>query len=381
MTDTIVFDGAIPGFGLRTRAGGSQTWVFQYKLGAKQRRMVIGKASALTPAKARKIAGDLYAAVRLGRDPASERETAKVQAAETFKAVAEQFLERQKERLRPTYHSDVERHLLVYAKTLHGISLAKVTKRDIATCLTSVEKNSGAASHNRVRASLSTLFAWAMSRGLAEINPVIGTERIKEHSRERVLDPAELRAIWNACLEDDYGAIIKLLALTGQRAGEIAELRWSEVRDEQIVLPGERTKNHRLHIVPLSAAAQAILDALPRRIGRDLVFGSRNGAFAGWSSAKYRFDARIAEAGKPLAHWTPHDLRRTAATGMADLGVQPHVIEAVLNHVSGHKGGVAGIYNRATYDKEKREALSLWAEHLMAIVEGRAATVVPLKRA
>ena len=84
---------------------------------------------------------------------------------------------------------------------------------------------------------------------------------------------------------------------------------------------------------------------------------------------------------KPLEHWTIHDLRRTVATGMAELGVQPHIIEALLNHVSGHKGGVAGIYNRATYDKEKREALNLWGEHVLSVIEGRGAKVLPLKRA
>ena len=103
--------------------------------------------------------------------------------------------------------------------------------------------------------------------------------------------------------------------------------------------------------------------------------------FNGWHNCKQALNARIAAASKPLVEWKPHDLRRTLATRMAELGVQPHIIEAVLNHVSGHKGGVAGIYNRATYDKEKREALNLWAEHVMATVEGRTPTVVPLKRA
>jgi integrase len=103
--------------------------------------------------------------------------------------------------------------------------------------------------------------------------------------------------------------------------------------------------------------------------------------FQGYNIAKHELDARVAERGKPVTHWTLHDLRRTCATRMAELGVQPHIIGAVLNHVSGHKGGVAGIYNRATYDKEKREALNLWAEHVTALVEGRAAKVLPLKRA
>jgi integrase len=114
--------------------------------------------------------------------------------------------------------------------------------------------------------------------------------------------------------------------------------------------------------------------------GLKYVFGRDDTGFQGWSKAKEKIDDRTAKK-KAIDHWTPHDLRRTVATRMADLGVQPHIVEAVLNHVSGHKSGVAGIYNRATYAKEKREALSLWGEHVMALVEGRDATVVPLRRA
>ena len=134
--------------------------------------------------------------------------------------------------------------------------------------------------------------------------------------------------------------------------------------------------------MPLSVPARAILEAQPRRAHREYVFGRGEGGFSGWSRCKARLDARIAEmTGKPLPGFTLHDTRRSCVTHMAELGVQPHIIEAVLNHVSGHKSGVAGIYNRATYDREKRQALDLWAEHLLAVVEGRAATVVPLKRA
>jgi integrase len=269
---------------------------------------------------------------------------------------------------------------------LHGLQLAKIERRDIATVIAAVAENSGAVTGNRVRTSLSTFFSWAMMQGLVESNPVIGTARNREHSRERVLEPAELHTIWNALEDDHYGVIIKLLALTGQRAGEITALRWSEVHDNTIALPSDRTKNHRAHIVPLSAAARGIIEAQPHRVDddgrqRDLIFGNGEGAFSGWSKSKEKLDAQITKiTGKPLDHWTPHDLRRTAATMMAELGVQPHVIEAVLNHISGHRAGVAGIYNRASYEREKATALDLWAEHLMAIVEGREATVVPLHR-
>jgi integrase len=161
-----------------------------------------------------------------------------------------------------------------------------------------------------------------------------------------------------------------------------------------IDLPGERTKNGRPHFVPLAAPARAILETRPQRVtpsgkSRDLIFGSGEGPFSGWSGAKEQIDARILvalrtaaeKAGKnleevrPPPHWTLHDLRRTMATKMADdLKVLPHVIEATINHISGHKGGVAGIYNRATYLPERRQALALWAEHLLAAVEAAAIT-------
>jgi integrase len=144
-----------------------------------------------------------------------------------------------------------------------------------------------------------------------------------------------------------------------------------------IVLPGNRVKNKRTHVVPLSVPAQAILAAWPAQEGEFIFCGVR--AFSSWGRGKHELDQRLAAAGAKLDHWTQHDLRRSVATHMAELGVQPHIIEAVLNHVSGHKAGVAGIYNRASYEKEKRQALVLWADHLMAAVEGRAANVVPLR--
>jgi len=177
-------------------------------------------------------------------------------------------------------------------------------------------------------------------------------------------------------------------ALTGQRAGEVAGLRRSEVKDSnRIELPGERTKNHRPHTVPLSDVAAAIIAVQPQRVGsdgkpRDLIFGLGEGPFAGWSNSKKALDAAIKEElGEALPHWTPHDLRRSFATHAAEVvGIQPHIIEAVLNHISGHRAGVAGIYNRAMYEPEKRAALDRWAEQLLAWVEDKESKVVPLRR-
>ena len=388
-SEAIFFDDNVPGFGLRLRAGGGRSLIFQYKIGSKHRRMALGAVSAVDIAKARETAKDLHARVRLGQDPAGDKAEARAKAAETFEAAAALFLAWQRQELRPRSYADVERHLLKHAKPLHQLQLAKVDRRDIATLLAAISKNSGAVTANRVRTSLNTFFGWTIGEGMAENNPVIHTNKNKEQTRDRVLSPGELRLIWNSLEDDDFGAIMKLLALTGQRAGGIAGLLRAEIGENEIALPGERTKNHRPHSVPLSEPARAILAARPRRTGadgkpRELVFGQGQGPFSGWSNSKEALDARITEAneGVPLPHWTPHDLRRSFATHSAEvLGIQPHTIEAVLNHVSGFRGGVAGIYNRAAYDSEKRGALARWAEQLLAWVEGRESNVTPLRRA
>jgi integrase len=175
---------------------------------------------------------------------------------------------------------------------------------------------------------------------------------------------------------------MKLLALTGQRAAEISGLKWSELHGDAFVLPPERTKNGKEHGVPLSEPARAIIGGQPRRQGsdgklRDFVFGYADGPFSGWTGGRKLLNTRIEKAtGQALPHWTPHDLRRSFATHASKLGIQPHVIEAILNHVSGFRAGVAGIYNRNPYDAEKRTALALWADHLLAIVNGHESNVV-----
>jgi integrase len=404
--EQILFDDVIPGFGLRIREGGSRTFVFQYTLGTKQRRMSLGVATESNVNHVRKIAERLHARVKLGEDPATTKAQARASAMHTFKVVAELYLEHHKSNWRPrTYINDV-RNLLTYAKALHQLKLDKISRADVAAVHSSVTKTAGGTSANRVRSSLSGLFTWAIENGRAEINPVINSPRHEERSRDRVLSPPELRLIWNNLVDNDYGAIIKLVALTGQRPGEIAGLRWSQIHNGSIVLDGGDatggTKNYRDHVIPLSEPARQIIGKQSQRGDRDLIFGRGLKPFSGWMNCKKRVNDRITAAtAQTLDDWRPHDFRRTFSTlvggGLderklekltgrdrelaAGLGIAPHTVEAILNHVSGHKSGVAGTYNRSTYASEKRIALDRWAEHLLTIVEGRAATVVPLKRA
>jgi len=423
-TDQLFWDDDIPGFGLRLRAGGSRSWVFQYALGAKQRRLSLGAATpeSFTTVKGgdgkilklgiREQAAQIHAKVKLGQDPAGDKTESRRRASDTFETIAKQFLAAKKKGMRPGSYDQIRRHIETYAQPLNGLQVAKIARRDIANLIGAVKENSGAVTSNRVRSTLSDFFGWAMSEGIdgVEINPVIGTNKSEESSRERVLKDDELRVIWKCAGDDHYGAILKLLMLTGQRADEIASLRWSEIGDlavpekrltdairlpsltiNAIDLPAERTKNKRPHIVPLSAAAKAMLAKQQRRVDgdgtlREFVFGIGQRGFSGWSRCKERLDLRIIEElGSDLPHWTPHDLRRTVSTAMNDrLDVLPHVVEAILNHVSSQssgKSGVGGVYNKALYLRERVDALRLWADHLTTIVEGHPDNVIPLKQA
>jgi integrase len=386
--DHIEFDDKVPGFGIRLREGGSQTWIYQFKFGPKQQRMVLGKVSAMKPEAARKLAERHHAAVKDGRNPATERAVRVAQSAHTLTELVGRYLEFKQKTLRPRSLVEVRRHLETYVKPLHRLPVISIDKGVIARLIEDIAKASGVVTANRMRTSLSAMFTWAMKRGFAERNPVAQTDVAgKEKSRNRVLENAEIKIVWNALAADDYGAIIKLLLLTGQRLNEVAALRWSEIDFERnrIVLPPDRTKNGRTHHVPMSDPVRTILEdqQAKRAEGQEFVFARNGHAFSGWTHARTEFDKRVLEATKrPLPHWTPHDLRRTAATRMAeDLGVQPHVIEAILNHVSGHKAGIAGVYNLATYAAEKAQALDRWADHVTALVEGRETNITSLRRA
>jgi integrase len=225
-----------------------------------------------------------------------------------------------------------------------------------------------------------------------------------ELKRDRTLSPTEIKLLWKATEgAGEYRAIVRLLLLTGQGREEVAGMRWSELDLDRALwsLPKERTKNAMRHDVPLSDTAVVILRGVQRKLGRDLIFGDGEGSLSAWSQSKLRLDLRLTilraearlarslEEGEqpnteedPLPGWRLHDLRHTVVTGMNELRVQPHVVEAVVNHVSGAaKAGVAGRYNHAQYNPEKRAALALWGEHVTSLVSDQPGKVVSLRRA
>jgi integrase len=379
-TEAIFFDSELPGFGLRVRQGGKKVWVYQYTFAGRTRRITIGAAGpgAITPTAARELAVELHSRVRLGEDVAATKAVSKAQAGATFANLAQQYLEFQQGNLRRGSLREVRRHLETYAKPFHGLPVNSVDRRAIAERLNALARDSGPVAANHARATWSAMYGWAMREGLATSNPVIDTNRREQKSRDRILSNDELRAIWSALQDDDYGDVVRLLMLTGQRANEIGGLRWSEIQDEMIVLPAERVKNGRTHLVPLSQEAGAILKAR-RTASRDHVFGLRdNNGFATWSRSKALLDARMEP---PIEAWIVHDLRRTFCTRLAeDLKIAPHVIEMTVNHVSG-RSQIASIYNRSTLLPERKQALAMWGQHLLAIVENRTSNLTPLRRA
>jgi integrase len=268
-----------------------------------------------------------------------------------------------------------------------GKSVHEVRREHIEDLVDRIAEDGRGVMANRTLAAVHRWFAWMLGKGrsslqmrLAGGNPASGIERPgQERSRERVLSADEIRVLWQAldAEHEPHGQLIKLLLLTGARRGEVAGMRRSELDLDKRIwnLPAARTKNGHAHTIALSNQAVAILESLHHIVG-DYMFtidGLRPVAF---SRVKRRLDARM----KLATPWTLHDLRRSAATGLADIGVQPHVIEEILNHRSGHRRGAAAIYNRSVYSAETAAALQRWSDHIEGLVAGKVPKVIPISR-
>jgi integrase len=371
-----VYDTVVQGFGVRRQKDGAYYYLRFRRNGVQYMRSIGRHGSPWTPDTARSEAQKLLGIAVGGDDP-----FAKPLATESFGYEVARYLERKRQGMKPRAFEEVERHLTNHAAPLHKLRLAEIDRRIVALRLGEIETNSGPVARNRVRSSLSAFFSWAVTEGLLETNPVQGTAKLDEGgSRERILTQAELAELWSALRSEpnaQFADIVRLLILTGQRREEVGGLRWSEIEQGSIVLGPERTKNSRQHEVPLSQQAKAIIERQPKRKGRDFIFGIGKLGFSGWSDCKARLDQALLTArrkgnrkAKAMLHWRLHDLRRTCATHLGELGVQPHHIEAILNHYSGHRSGVAGVYQRAKYVDEMKSALQRWGDHLDHIIAG-----------
>jgi integrase len=386
-------DGKITGLYLVLQPSGAKSWALRYRAAGKPTKLTLGPYPTLDLANARRRAQEALGDVASGKNPAAEKKAAREaqkaasSTADRVETVAASFIDKYvKRNVGESWAREAERLLTKEINPKFGCKrLGEVKKSDIHDLLDEIVDRGAPIVANRTLAVFRRLCNWAVERGVVDASPC---DKIKvpaaEESRDRVLSDDEVRLAWTAFerLGWPFGQIAQLLLLTGARRDEIASGRWSEIDLEAKTwtIAKERSKNGVAHEIPLSDAAIAILKQLPR-IGdrKDALIFSTTGltAVSGFSRAKDAIDnvilaARGAEVGAP-DRWTFHDLRRTAASGMAGLGIAPHVVEAVLNHRSGTIKGVAAVYNRYSYATEKRQALDAWARRLEAIVTGAAA--------
>ena len=359
----------------------------------------------LTLAGARKLAAEIDLQRASGRDPAADRMAAKRRVPDdaglTFAVAAQRFISEYAAKrtrrwiitarmlgldpdgsLRPKGLAErwVDRPVgTIEGQDIHGV-VEEAHKQGVPGTRRISDGNTDILAR-LMHATLSKMFSWLLSRREVTDNPVRGVAQ-PEHSepRERVLADREIVAFWKACdqIASPLGAIFKVMLLTGARRQEVAGMTWVELNRDAAMweLPGTRTKNKRPHRVPLSALVREVITALPKGDGGNYVFSLNNGRtpVGDFSAVKRRLDAAM----PGVQPWRRHDLRRTAVTGMGELGIRPDVIELVVNHISGHRGGIAGVYNKSELLPERTAALQRWADHVAGLVSGGTDNVVPL---
>lgn len=413
ITDHYVWDSTLGRFGVRVTPAGSRIYLVQYRTRvmpgepAKTRRITIGHhGRPWTVDEARAEARRLLAQVDLAADPFADRvgERVERQRAAAAEAEAKTLADA---RSRDTVRAIVERYIEVRAKrNRSGVETARLLRRgpiaawgdrhigevrrvDVADLIDEISLQSPSIARSTY-AAIRPFFTWCLERDLIARSPCEGFRAPpRPKARERVLTDQELREAWLGAdhLSGTFGQIVQLLILTGQRRGEVAGMTWDEIDLAARIwrLSGDRTKNGRAHEVDLSPQAIAVIRTVPN-VGRCL-FPARGQSTAatGFSATKRQLNRRVAEVKaspgeaidwrdlRTAATWRLHDLRRTAATGMAGMGVAPHVIERILNHVSGAQGGLVGVYQRHEYRPERRAALVAWGEHVEQLVTGKPA--------
>lgn len=388
-------DAALPGLYLVVQPAGGKSWAVRYRAAGKPRKLTLGPYPRLGLADAREAARTALRAVAEGRDPAEEKQAARVEVAAfqtmRFDAVVTDYIERY---AKPRNRSWRETESFL-TRTLNATDqwqerdIRTIGRKDVLDALDAVVARGASIHANRLFAALRRFFAWTVERGVLDASPTAGLKPPSpEISRDRVLTDAELIAVWKASGEVGYpfGPVVQLLILTGQRRSEVLDAEWREfdLNGATWTIPRERAKNDRTHVVPLAPQAVEILRGVPRIGSRSRLLFTTTGetAFSGVSKATDRLQGLSAKhlpEGVEVEPWRLHDLRRTFASGCARLGVAVHVVEKALNHVSGTHSGIVGVYQRHEYGDERRRAMDLWAAHLDSLLLG-AAKVVKLER-
>jgi integrase len=369
-------DGGLPSLYLVVQPSGAKSWAVRYRVHGKPRKLTLGAYPLLGLADARDRARRALQQVDLGADPASTKVEAKRTERDKVRTLVDLYDKRHLAKLRS---GDGARGFLDRSAVAAwgDRDVTTVTKRDVVELLDDMVDRGSPISANRTLAHLRAFFTWLRARDVIQVSPAEGVPMPSPvQSRDRVLTDDELRLLWQATgrLGQPFGPLYRFLLLTGARLREASNMTDREVSGALWTIPGTRAKNGQPHLVPLSTAALDVLAMVRRIKGAGYLF-TANGTtpVSGFAKAKTRLDREMAAAApEPIPAFVIHDLRRTAASGMARLGVAPHVVEAVLNHRSGTIKGVAAIYNRFDYADEKRAALEAWGRHVLAACVGRA---------
>lgn len=380
--DTFLWDDQLRGFGLRATPNGARSYVFQYRMGGREspsRRYTIGRhGSPWTPQTARREAERIAMLVHQRVDPVQADHERRRQAVDlAFESYVDTFVDlylKKRWKQWPLGAGVLRREAV---PVLRRKPLPLIKRSDLSLVWDRLADRPAVA--RLTHATLRKLFRWAVSRGDLERSPLEGVDPPPPvAARDRVLSDDELAMVWWGCDELGYpfGDLLRLLIMTGQRREEVASLGWHELDRAKALwtLPAARAKNGKPHLVPLTSQAIEQLDHIAggeEWPGSGLVF-STNGktSVSGFSKAKRRLDEYLVRAvgeGRAVEPWRVHDIRRTVATNLQRLGVRFEVTEAVLNHVSGSRGGIAGVYQRHDWAEEKRAALALWAGHLKSM--------------
>jgi integrase len=369
-SDVVYWDAVSPGFGIKVTPKGRKVFVVLYRTGgagSKLRKYTIGPYGRVTLHQARVAAQKVFAAKLAGRDPAAEKREAKRRiVADRVEDLLEAFIAQRLSQNRSA--AEISRLLRrEVGKPWAGRSIHEIGKRDVVEVISAIEQRGAPAAANKTLKSIKTFLRWCVGRAILDQSPAEGVPLpAREVARDRVLNDQELGQVILAArkIGGSYRGIVELLALTGQRREEVARLQWEELDLAQRIwtLPRTRTKNAKLHVVHLSEQSMAVLRRLDRR-GPYVFSPVGNKPFQTFSKAKRLLDQLSGVTG-----WRLHDLRRTCVSGMARLGVAPHVADKILNHHSGTISGVAAVYQRHEFIAERRAALDLWGTHVSELV-------------
>ncbi len=368
--DVVYWDFGCPGFGVKVTPKGRKVFVVVFRTGgsgSRVRKFTIGPYGRVTLHQARVAAQKVFAAKLEGRDPAAEKREAKRRiVADRVEDLLETFIAQHVSQNRSC--EEISRLLRrEVGKPWAGRSIHEITKRDVVELISGIEQRGAPAAANKALKSLKTFLRWCVGRAVLDQSPAEGVPLpSKEIARDRVLDDTELARIILAArrVGDPYGGIVELLALTGQRREEVARMPWDELdlARRTWTLAKSRTKNAKTHMVHLSDQSVAVLKRATRQ--GPVVFsilGTK--PFRQFSVAKRSLDQLSG-----VREWRLHDLRRTCVSGMARLGVAPHVADKILNHQSGTIAGVAAVYQRHDFLAEREDALERWGAHVAQIL-------------